>query len=578
MFRSEYPRPQLRRELWQNLNGEWEYSTDRMNTGLDRKLMEPDAPFGETINVPFCRESELSGIGDKEFCDCVWYRKRIQIPAEWAGKRILLHVGACDFLTTLWVDGKKVGDHRGGFSSFSFELTPYIEGNEATIVLRAKDDLRSGKQAGGKQSKKFGSYGCYYTRTTGIWQTVWLEAVEQSYLTELKYYPDIEAGTLTVHAVASAADGMTLKLEASYQGKPVGEATCPVHGNTAVATLPLSELHLWECGNGRLYDLTLTLGQDRVTSYFGMRNVGLKDGIFYLNNKPVFQRLVLDQGFYPDGILTAPSEQALIDDITRSMAMGFNGARLHQKIFEPVFLYHCDRLGYMVWGEHGNWSLDLSKPDAWKAFLPEWLETIKRDFNHPAIIGWCPLNETHFEQDIEFVRFLADMTRAYDPTRLYIEASGWTHVPGIADIVDVHDYASNPADLVAKYEPLTRGEEVPIRLPKKWTREEFAKPTFVSEYGGIYWNPASREEMDTTHASGNWGYGDAPRTEEEFVARFKGQTEAFLFHPRMGGLCYTQLTDVEQEQNGLYTYDRVAKFDPAIFRAILTQKAAIEED
>ena len=170
------------------------------------------------------------------------------------------------------------------------------------------------------------------------------------------------------------------------------------------------------------------------------------------------------------------------------------------------------------------------------------------------------------------------MTRAYDPTRLYIEASGWYHVPGITDIIDVHDYDADPAVLVEKYEPLTRGEEVPIRLPRKWPLEESGKPTFVSEYGGIYWNPANEDEMDKTHGTGNWGYGDAPRSKDEFVARFKGQTEAFLFHPRMGGLCYTQLTDVEQEQNGLYTYDRKAKFDPAIFHAILTQKAAIEEE
>ena len=576
MMRPEYPRPQAVREEWLNLNGTWEYATDRGVSGTDRKLMEPTAEFAEEITVPFCRESELSGIGDKEFCLCVWYRKKITVPAHWAGKRILLHIGACDFLTTLWVNGQEVGTHRGGGSSFTFELTPYLSGGEDTLVLRVYDDVRSGTQAGGKQSKKFGSSGCHYTRTTGIWQTVWLEAVEESYIKHTQFYPDIDAGTLTVQAVTDRADGMTLCARASYQGKDVGSAEARVHGNSATLTIPLSELHLWECGNGRLYDLELTLGKDTVKSYFGMRNIGLKDGIFYLNNQPVFQRLVLDQGFYPDGIWTAPSEQALIDDIERSMALGFNGARLHQKVFEPVFLYHCDRLGYLVWGEHGNWSLNLSCPDAWKGFLPEWLETIRRDFNHPAIIGWCPLNETQCDQDPEFVKFLADMTRACDPTRLYIEASGWRHVAGIADIVDVHDYTADPAALRATYEPLLRGEEVPIRLPKRWNMTELGKPTFVSEYGGIYWNPAEEHGIDATHV-GSWGYGDAPRNEEEFVARFRGQTEAILFHPRMGALCYTQLTDVEQEQNGLYTYGRKAKFDPAIFHAILTQTAAIEQ-
>ena len=573
MLRSEYPRPQLRRDLWQNLNGEWEYSSDRMDSGMDRGLMNPDACFAERINVPFCRESELSGIGDKEFCSCVWYRKKITVPDEWAGKRILLHIGACDFFTTLWVNGKKVGDHRGGFSAFSFELTPYLTEAENTLVLRAYDDIRSGKQAGGKQSKKHGSFGCFYTRTTGIWQTVWLEAVEQSYLTELKYYPDIDAKTLTIHATADKADGMTLYAKASYQGKAVGETSCVFHGKAAIATLPLSELHLWECGAGRLYDLELTLGNDKVTSYFGMRNIGIKDGIFYLNHKPVFQRLVLDQGFYPDGIFTAPSEEALLGDIERSMALGFNGARLHQKIFEPVFLYHCDRLGYMVWGEHGNWGLDLRQPDAFKAFLPEWLEAIKRDFNHPAIIGWCPLNETRPDQDTEFVRFLADMTRAYDPTRLYIETSGYCHVPGISDMVDLHDY-SNPEKLAERYGGLATGEEVRVYVPRKWNVEEYGRPTFISEYGGIYWNPA--EEKDENRC-GNWGYGDAPQTQEEFIARFKAQTEFFLFNPAMGALCYTQLTDVEQEQNGLLTYDRRFKFSPEKYARILGRVAEIEK-
>ena len=574
MFRPEYPRPQLRRDLWQNLNGEWEYSTDRMNSGMDRLLMNPEAQFEERINLPFCRESSLSGIGDKEFCDCVWYRKKIAIPEEWNGKRILLHIGACDFFTTLWVDGKKVGDHRGGFSSFSFELTPYLTGSEALLVLRAHDDIRSGLQAGGKQSKKHDSFGCFYTRTTGIWQTVWLEAVEDGYLTELKYYPDIDAKTLTVHATADRADGMTLSAKAFYQGTAVGEASCTVHGKSAVMTISLSELHLWECGSGRLYDLELTLGSDRVTSYFGMRNVGLKDGIMYLNNKPIFQRLVLDQGFYPDGIFTAPSEDALIGDIEKSLAMGFNGARLHQKIFEPVFLYHCDRLGYMVWGEHGNWGLDISKPDAYKAFLPEWLEAIKRDFNHPSIIGWCPLNETQPDQDTEFVRFLADMTRAYDPTRLYIEASGYCHVSGISDMVDLHDY-SDREKLEDRYGALYRGEEVKVYVPRRWNIEEYGRPTFISEYGGIYWNPAAEQDKDRCES---WGYGKGPATKEEFVKRFREQTEFFLFNPHMGALCYTQLTDVEQEQNGLYTFDRRAKFDPEIFKAVLSQKAAIEEE
>ena len=570
MFRQEYPRPQMVRPDWINLNGAWEYQTDRMATGTDRKLWEPTAAFTETIEVPFCRESALSGIGDKEFCNCVWYRKRITVPAEWAGKRVLLHIGACDYKTTLWVDGKEVGTHIGGSVAFSFDLTPYLSGSEATITLRALDELRSGRQPGGKQSPRYQSYGCYYTRTTGIWQTVWLEAVEKSYITGTKYYPDINAKTLTVHVKAENADGMTVSAKAFYEGKAVGEASCVICAKQGVMTVALSELHLWEAGNGRLYDLELTMGEDTVKSYFGMRSVGLKEGILYLNGKPIFQRLVLDQGFYPDGIWTAPSEEALIKDIEMSMACGFNGARLHQKVFEPLFLYHCDRLGYLVWGEHGNWGLDVSRPTAYQGFAPEWVEILERDFNHPAIIGWCPLNETQPDTNVEFVRFLGSMTRAIDPTRLYLDASGWRHVPGVSDILDVHDYKQDPVAFAAVYEPLKEGKPVPVWLPAKQNRQESGFPTFISEYGGIGWN------LDDTNGA-SWGYGNTPASPEEFIARFKGLTEAILFHPKMGALCYTQLTDVEQEQNGMYSYDRRPKFDPAIFHAILTQKAAIEE-
>ena len=570
MHRQEYPRPQMVRNDWINLNGSWEYRTDRAGSGTDRKFFLPDEKFDERIEVPFCRESVLSGIGDVDFCETVWYRKKLSLPEAWDGKRILLHIGACDFRTTLWVDGKELGTHVGGFVSFSFDLTEHLTNREPVIVLRVQDDVRSKKQAGGKQSHGYYSERCTYTRTTGIWQTVWLEAVEQAYIKNTKYYPDIDKKALTILANAENADGMTLTAKAFYEGREVGCGSALVHGKQAMLTLILSELHLWEVGNGRLYDLELTLGNDCVKSYFGMRSIGWKDGIFTLNDKVVFQRLVLDQGFYPDGILTAPSEQALIDDITRSMAMGFNGARLHQKIFEPLFLYHCDRLGYIVWGEEGNWGLDINSVECWRTFLPEWWEALDRDFNHPSIVGWCPLNETQENQDPSFVKFLADMTRSIDPTRLYIEASGWRHILGLADMIDEHDYCQDPVKFAEKYEPLKNGEAIALNLPVHWKYRENSAPTFVSEYGGIHWNAD-----DTTGAS--WGYGSTPQSPEEFISRFKGLTEALLFHPRMGGLCYTQLTDVEQEQNGLYTYDRRAKFDPAIFRAILTQKAAVEE-
>ena len=567
--RPEFPRPQFDRgdANWLNLNGPWEYQTDRGLTGEQRNFQN-GAPFCETITVPFCRESELSGIGDKDFCDSVWYRKTLTLPEAWAGKRVLFHVGACDYYTKVWVNGQYLGDHIGGYVAFSFDITKALKEGENTITLGVWDHLRTGAQPGGKQSMLYHSHGCSYTRTTGIWQTTWLECVPTDYVASTKYYPDIERGKLVIEALTVGGEGMTLTAKASYEGKAMGIGTTVVHGGKAVVEVELDELILWEVGNGRLYDLELTMGDDVIASYFGMRKIECRDGFFYLNGKCVFQRLVLDQGFYPDGIYTASTLSELEADIDRSLAMGFNGARLHQKVFEPLFLSLCDKKGYIVWGEHANWCLDISREAAYQNFIPEWCEIMARDFNHPAIIGWCPLNETQVNQNPHFVKFLATVTRQYDTTRMYIDASGWCHIEGLTDIMDLHDYEQNPEVFAAKLAPLAEGGTYNVHWHAGPNHVMEAKPTFVSEYGGIRWAP--KEDA-------GWGYGQAPMSEEEFINRFKGLTEAILFHPKMGALCYTQLTDVEQEVNGLYTYDRVAKFDPAIMRAVLIQKAAIED-
>ena len=354
--RPEYPRPQFVRAAWINLNGTWSYRTDRPESGEARGFQH-DAPFTETITVPFCRESRLSGIGDTDFCDSVWYRRTVTLPADWQrpGRHTLLHIGACDYKTSVWVNGQHVGDHTGGYVSFSFDISHALKAGENTLTVRATDHVRTHEQPGGKQSDQYASYGCMYTRTTGIWQTVWLENLPEAYISHTKYYPDIDRQKLVIEAQTVGGEGLTLAASASYAGKPMGHGEVTVHGGKAVLELPLNELYLWEVGAGRLYDLTLTFGEDRADSYFGMRRIECRDGILYLNGKPVFQRLVLDQGFYPDGIYTAPTAAELEADIDRSLAMGFNGARLHQKVFEPQFLSLCDRKGYIVWGEHANW-------------------------------------------------------------------------------------------------------------------------------------------------------------------------------------------------------------------------------
>ena len=563
--RSEYPRPQFIRSEWMTLNGEWEFAHDYSVSGLERGLCD-GRELPERITVPFCRESVLSGIGNTDFCNCVWYRRAFTLPENWDTGRILLHIGACDYETTVFVNGKKVTVHRGGYTPIECDISDYLVDGENVITVRAFDDVRSHDQSAGKQSARYGSYGCFYTRTTGIWQSVWLERVPESYIKSVRYYTDINDSKLTLVAtVAGDSRELVLRAEAFYEDRAVGCAAVSVSGSVCTLEMKLDELHLWEIGNGRLYDLHLTLGDDTVKSYFGMRSVHARNGALYLNGKPVFQRLVLDQGFYPDGIYTASTQAELFADVERSLAMGFNGARLHQKIFEPEFLSECDRRGYIVWGEHGNWGLNVARPAGYASFLPEWTEAVERDFNHPAIIGWCPLNETQPDQDDYYVRSVVNLTKTLDPTRPCIDTSGWYHVDHISDILDLHNYTQDVEAFRALLEPLERNEN--IELGRK-QRSCPGVATFVSEYGGIGWS-----------VDGNgWGYGDAPKTEEEFIERLFGLTKVICDNKKLYGFCYTQLTDVEQEVNGLYTYDRHPKFDPAIIKKAFTQSAVMEID
>ncbi|MGI6199978.1 MAG: glycoside hydrolase family 2 protein [Christensenellales bacterium] len=557
--RSEYPRPQMVRPDWINLNGTWQFEIDHGDSGRARGLVEKPQLDGQ-ITVPFCPESPLSGVGYKDFMAAVWYRRTFTLPDNWQGKRVLLHIGACDYRTEVWVNGRSVGVHVGGYVSFCFEITQALAPGENTLVICAQDDTRSGAIPSGKQSNRYGSYDCVYTRTTGIWQTVWLEAAPQAYVARTRMIPDIDTGELNLEVFCEGAHGMTVSAQASYQGAPMARAEARITGNVARMTLKLAELHLWQPGDPALYDLALNLGEDRVTSYFGMRSIACVDGKLLLNGKPLFQRLVLDQGFYPDGIYTAPTDAELQADIQRSLDMGFNGARLHEKIFEPRFLSHADRMGYLVWGEHANWGLDVTDPGALACFLPEWLEAVQRDFDHPALVGWCPFNETQRNQDDRVIETVYRVTKALDPTRPVIDSSGWVHV--VSDLYCVHDYTQDPEQFRQIFKPLAPGEKAEGELAYK--RES----PFVSEYGGIWWQPGGE----------GWGYGERPKDEAEFLARYKGLTEALLFHPGMCAFCYTQLTDVEQEVNGLYTYDRRPKFDPAIIRAINSQRAAIETE
>lgn len=570
--RNEHPNPNFKRNDYIILNGEWDFEFDFGDSGKERKMFAVDAPFSKKINVPFCPESELSGIGYKDFMAAVWYKRTVYVTEEQLKGKAFIVFGAVDFHASVYVNGEFAGEHFGGYTSFRIDATKFLKVGENTITVCAQDDTRSPLQARGKQSELVYSHDCDYTRTTGIWQTVYMEFCPENYIKSVKYFPNITDGTLTIHA--ELVGNGTFSAKAFWDGKEVGAASTEALGQTATLTLNLSEKHLWEVGKGGLYSLNLSFGGDEISSYFGLREVKLTDNAININGEPVFQRLVLDQGFYPDGIYTAPSAEALKNDILLSMEVGFNGARLHQKIFEPLFLHYCDELGYIVWGEHGNWGADHTNFESLRYFLLEIEEEIERDFNHPALIGWCPYNETWDidgrKQDDDVIRIVYRTVKNLDKTRPCIDTSGNFHVE--TDIFDVHDYDQDCDLFKGHYEDLTNKNILFDHQGHKQTWK--GEPVFMSEYGGIRVELKEFEENDREKA---WGYGNAATSLDEFYARYDGLTTALIDCPKMIGFCYTQLTDVEQELNGIYNYDRTKKFDSEILYKINTKKAAIEK-
>ena len=594
--RPEHPKPQFERTNWKNLNGEWDFEIDDGMSGEDRGLFKEDVKLSGKITVPFCPESSLSGVGHKEFMKAVWYQRKIEITAEELDGIVFLHFGAVDYRTRVYVNGVSAGSHKGGYVSFKLDITKYLREGENTLTVLAKDDTRDPMIPRGKQSEKFYSVGCDYTRTTGIWQTVWLEFVPKTHVADFVFDAEPRTGLLLLKTELVGTGDFSA--DVFYEGRPVGSCALKNVKGTVLLPIQLSEIHLWEPGHGRLYDVIVKFGDDIVKTYYGLRSVQLEGYKFLINGKSVFQRLILDQGFYPDGIYTAPTAEALEHDIDMSMAMGFNGARLHEKIFEERFLYYCDKKGYLVWGEYPNWGLDHTRPEAIYSILPEWVEELKRDRNHPAIIGWCPFNETWNKHDCrqhdDLLRQIYRTTKAIDPYRPCIDTSGNYHVE--TDIFDVHDYNQDPVSWKKNYDSIMETGELYDRFKEMEnaglaTRyyhhyQNYAgEATMVSEYGGIKWTKEQAEREKNREAGveltndrrTSWGYGKDVESAAEFKARFKGLTDALLDNSCMFGLCYTQLTDVEQEQNGLYTYERVAKFDPEWVRSVVSRKAAIED-
>ncbi len=582
MPRQEHPRPDFVRPLWLNLNGEWQFAFDERGEGVRLGYDQPAQALPLRIQVPFCPESKLSGLADKRYSKFLWYRRSFAVPKEMAGKRILIRFGAVDFQATVYVNGHVAGAHMGGYTPFSVDATDYLTEGENDLCVRVMDD-RDCTQPRGKQYWKDGWMGCWYTPTSGIWQTVYLEAVGENYLLHAHVEPDFDQGMakirLTMKDIPDKA--LSASVEISYAGRPIRQATVSVDRRTvelavSVKEMDLDEFHPWTPDDPSLYDVRFAIRSgeqviDDVSTYFGMRKIAVKNGQVLLNNSPLYQRLVLDQGYWPDSLITPPSDEAIRADIEWTKKFGYNGARKHQKIEDPRYYYWADKLGLLVWGEVP--SMYEFTCESMKHVSDALAGFIERDYNHPSLICWVPLNESWGVPRIycdarqqQFGRMLYYECKALDGTRLVSTNDGWEVVD--TDIVGLHDYAATGADIAAHF----ADRDQVMRTSNDWKMA--AADTYVArgdeaimvtEYGGIAYQDDAGAET--------WGYHDKVVGEDAFLARYKSVTDAVRAIPYCQGYCYTQLTDVQQETNGLLTPDRKPKVDVDKFCALTLKPA-----
>lgn len=573
IYRPEHPKPQMRRENWLNLNGKWYFAVDD-GDNKDEYYMRAES-FRDVIEIPFCPESKLSGIGRKNFMHSVWYRRKVKLSSEHMRGKIFMRLGAVDYKARVFINGHYAGEHIGGYTSFEIDITPYVTAGENVITVNALDDTTSNVLPSGKQSEKEASHGCHYTRTTGIWQTVWLEFLPDRYITRLKIDTDITNGYYFIKGEVNLKGNYALYYRVSYKDSPVLQGELSFEGKEFRISDCIHNPKLWDIGKGNLYDIQLTLKDlktnktDTLNSYFGYRKIEIAGKELLLNGNRIFLRQVLDHGFYPDGIYTAPDDKTLRRDIDLALRYGFNGARLHQKIFEERYLYYADKQGFLVWEEYPNWGCKLTKDNAAAVdnALAEWEEAVLRDINHPCIIGWCPLNEAWFisgnATDEKTQRRFYDATKKLDSTRPVIGSSGGDMF--VTDIHDVHFYSHNPKTL-ARQISSGNSNAIPSALyklrylfgVKPMKKRELKKlPIYVSEYGGLSYKTEGK----------SWGYFAAIKSETEFIAKYISLTDV-IFDENCIGYCYTQLYDVEQEQNGLLKYDRSHKLSHAGIEAI----------
>jgi Glycosyl hydrolases family 2, sugar binding domain/Glycosyl hydrolases family 2, TIM barrel domain len=559
-----YPRPQFVRSDWVSLDGSWRYAFNETEN-----LAE--VTWAGEILVPYPPESKASGLNDQGFHPVVWYTRTFTMPETWGQQPTLLHFGAVDYSAKVWVNGHLVATHQGGHTPFSADISSALQAGQQTVVVRAEDDPHSMTQTRGKQDWRSDPHIIWYPRTTGIWQTVWLESVPQTRLGSLEWNCNLEQWDIGLSAtVLGDLSGLTLRVQLSARGQTLADDRITVTKRNLTRRIALDDpgidderrLFLWSPEYPNLINATVQLLRgdtliDEVTSYTALRSVGTDNHRFMLNGDNYILRMVLDQGYWPEGLLAATDEQ-LRADVELTKHLGFNGARKHQKIENPRWLYWCDVLGLLVWEEMPSHYAFSS--EAAEHLSHEWAEVIKRDRSHPCIMAWVPFNESWGVPDLKtnpthqhYVKAIYHLTKTLDPTRLAITNDGWEYAGG--DWLGIHDYSNKPEKFLERY---GNPQAFAYSLARPWGRALAVAgssaenlPIILSEFGGIAF---SKNDGD------NWGYSRAPDS-DVFLQRYEALLETVNTLKGFAGFCYTQLTDTFQERNGLLTENREPKAD-----------------
>jgi beta-galactosidase/beta-glucuronidase len=587
-YQNSYPRPQFVRDpnSWINLNGPWDFVFDDRNEGREKEWFR-SFPAARTITVPFTYETSKSGIGDPGRHGTVWYHRKVLIQKNGRPQGIVFHFEGSDYRTELWVNGMFAGRHDGAYARFSFDSTGLLRDGENDITIRVEDSFDT-TQPRGKQRWKEENFGCWYVQTTGIWKTLWLEYVPPEHICSVKMTPLLSEGKLHIEAdihlrpfdpAGPEHSPRRLEVTIGFQGTFITSLVVPATKTHLEMTADLVNtgitewgLFRWEPEHPHLYDISFRLLEDgntldEVRSYFGMREIRIDGPAILLNGAPLYQRLILDQGYWKESHLTPPDEAALIADIDKVLAAGYNGVRKHQKIEDERFLYWADVKGLLVWSEMAaTYEYD---DRAVSRFTREWMEIVRQNYNHPSIITWTPFNESWGVPAIKtsrpqqhFTEAIYHLTKAYDPYRPVIVNDGWEHT--VSDIITLHDYEEEGEDFFDRYaehqEAILKNLIYHNRFKSAFAGdyEYRGQPVIISEFGGVAFN----------NNDAGWGYGNKVNSGEEFIKRFDAITTAIKKIDWICGYCYTQVTDVQQEINGLMDIDRNFKVDPDSIREI----------